>query len=96
MKKQKISQIAPQDANDVLESSEMLRASNCLLRAGSGIVAFANDLSGSEVLSEDDRKEFDSAITIVFRIFRDVYAALMARYAALNASDIGKDENKVS
>lgn len=96
MKTKKISQVASQDANDVLETSEMLRAANCLLRAGTGVVAFANDICQSEILSETGMKKYDESVNYVFTVFRDVYAALMSRYAALNASDIGKDGNKVS
>lgn len=88
---QKVASV-PNSANDILETSEVLRSSNCLLRMAVGILGFANDLCGSEVFSDSERKSLDGSINDVFKALEKCYASLMGRYSALKAvEDVSGD-----
>lgn len=89
MKKEKsrVAPVVPDDANDILETSELIRSANCLLRMAVGVLGFANDLCRAEVFPESERKELDSAINLIFKAFEKCYASLMGRYSALKSSE---------
>lgn len=80
-------------AEDVLETAEVVRSANCVLRMAVGITGFANDICGAEVISEERHKTLESSFNVVFEALRDVYASLMGRYSALSASSVG-DQSK--
>lgn len=82
------------EANDVLETAEMLRAANVLTRTSVGIISFANGICGAEVLSEDEMKSVEKAFETVFGVYAKVYASLMGRYSALSASVVGSEDEK--
>lgn len=75
--------------NDILESAETLRASNTLLRIAFGIVQFSDTMAGCEVIKESEHKPIGEAFDLLFAVFQRVYAALMARYSALDAASVG-------
>lgn len=77
------------NATDILETSEVLRSANCMCRMASGIIGFANQLCKAEVLSEDRLKQVNDSLDVVLNAYKDVYAALLARYSALEAADTG-------
>ena len=77
-------------SSDVLESAEMVRASNVLLRAAIGVSSMTNQICKSEVISDDRAKEVQPMIDKVFELLRDVYASLMSRYSALE-NHVGED-----
>lgn len=87
-KKKTASVSVESQANDVLETAEMLRASNILARTSQGIVFMSNHICKAEVISEDKFKAFSEALTTVIDVYSVVYASLMGRYSAL-ASQIG-------
>lgn len=87
MKKVKDELRGADTATDVLETSEVLRSANCMCRMASGILGFANQICKAEVLSESKMKEINDSLDVVLNAFKDVYAALLARYSALSASD---------
>lgn len=87
MKKVKSELRGTDTATDVLETSEVLRSANCMCRMASGILGFANQICKAEVLSESKIKEINDSLDVVLNAFKDVYAALLARYSALSASD---------
>ena len=70
-------------ANDVLETAEMLRASNILVRTSQGIVFMANHICKAEVLSEEEFKKFSDSLASIIDVYSRVYASLMGRYSAL-------------
>lgn len=86
-KKSRVASVVPDDANDILETSEVVRSSNCLLRMAVGVLGFANDLCRAEVFSEAERKELDSSINTVFKALEKCYASLMGRFSALKSSE---------
>lgn len=97
MKKEKLSPVIPQqNAEDVLETAEMLRAANCLMRCAVGIISMAPAIVDQEIDTQERLQEWSKACDIVFDRFRIYYAALMQRYSSLSAMEIGKDGNKVS
>lgn len=80
------------DANDVLETAEVVRASNIILRMSVGIIGFSNQICAAEVFSQDRIKSLDSSINDVFDALGTAYASLMGRYSALKSSEVGKDD----
>ena len=91
--KKKISNVAPaSSANDVLETAEVVRSANCLLRMAVGVCGFSNDLCAAEVFSESEQKDLDASFIAVFKALEKVYASLMGRYSALLSSELGKDD----
>lgn len=98
MNKQKLSApaaVVPEDANDILETSEVVRSANCLLRMAVGIFGFCNDLCKAEVFSEAELKELDRSINSVFSALQKSYASLMGRYSALKSAEVGSSGKAV-
>lgn len=91
--KKPLGQHVPNDSDDVLETAEVVRSCNCLLRMAVGIFGFANTLCAAEVFSESEAKSLDGSVNAVFKALEKTYASLMGRYSALKSSDIGKNVN---
>ena len=82
------------EANDVLETAEMLRAATTLLRTTVGMVALSTPLCKAEVFSKSELEDINNAYTLLFDKFRVLYASLMGRYSALSSSDsVGSPKN---
>lgn len=77
------------NATDILETSEVLRSANCMTRMASGILGFANQLCKAEVLSEERMKKVNESLDVVLDAYKEVYAALLARYSALESASTG-------
>lgn len=83
-------------ANDVLETAEVVRSTNCLLRMSTGVFGFSNEICSAEVFSEDKRKKLDEALSLVFDSLSTCYASLMARYSALKSIEETDHKDAVS
>lgn len=82
------------EANDVLETAEMLRASTTMLRTTVGIVALSTPICKAEVFTKPELEEINKAFTLLFDKFRVLYASLMGRYSALSSADsVGSPKN---
>lgn len=88
-KKSPVGKAAPNDANDILETAEVVRSANCLLRMAAGIFAFANQLCVAEVFSDEEKKTLNSSLNSVFSSMEKAYASLMGRYSALVSAKVG-------
>lgn len=79
---------APQtNSNDVLETAEIVRASNALVRMTTGIISMVGPICKAEVFSSDELKSLQSHFDAVLNAYSRTYQALMARFAALQACD---------
>lgn len=86
-KNSRVAPVVPQDANDLLETSEVVRSANCLLRMAVGVFGFSNDLCKAEVFAEAELVSLDRSINDVFKALEKCYASLMGRYSALKSSE---------
>lgn len=85
--------IKPDDKlNDVLETAELVRAANCLVRMTVGVFFFSGSLCGAEVFDKSELESIDKGITGYLESLSRLYASLMARYSALSAK-IGENDN---
>lgn len=82
------------EANDVLETAEVVRGSATFLRMTVGIVAMSSNLCKAEVFDKSKLEEINKAYNTLFDGFSVLYASLMGRYSALSASDsVGSPKN---
>lgn len=82
------------EANDVLETAEVVRGSATFLRMTVGIVALSSNLCKAEVFDKKRLDEINKAYNVLFDGFSILYASLMGRYSALSASDsVGSPKN---
>lgn len=82
------------EANDVLETAEVVRGSATFLRMTVGIIAMSSNLCKAEVFEKKKLDEINKAYNVLFDCFSVLYASLMGRYSALSASDsVGSPKN---
>lgn len=94
-KKQFIGASAPkQSSNDVLETSEMLRAGNALLRTSEGIIFLLQSIIGVEVFSESELKDLSTHFNAVFSAMAKSYARLMQHYSSLKEAEEVEESRK--
>lgn len=83
-KTKKLGAVVPeQSANDVLETAEMVRAANALLRTSEGIIFLCNSICSAEVVTKQQLESAQKGFNEILTLYGHVYAALMARYSAL-------------
>lgn len=82
------------EANDILESAEVVRGSATLLRMTVGIVSLSSSLCKAEVFDKARLDKLNEAYNTLFDGFSVLYASLMGRYSALTALDsVGSPKN---
>lgn len=70
-------------SNEVLETAEMLRASNALCRTSQGILFLCNGICSAEVFTTDELKDLEKSVSALLGAYGRAYSSLMARYSAL-------------
>lgn len=85
MKKNTIPLGSPQvqtSSQDLLETAEIIRAANAIVRMSVGILGLSGQMCRAEVFTSEEQKELGSHFTEVINAFGRVYQALMAAYSA--------------
>lgn len=82
------------NSNDLLESAEIVRASNAIVRMSEGIVGLCSQMVRSQVFSEDELKSLSADFNSVLSAYHRCYTSLMAAYsAALQAEQDNKNRD---
>jgi hypothetical protein len=90
----KVERASNAEANDLLETAEVIRGSATFLRMTVGIVALSSNLCKAEVFDQNHLDDINKAYNVLFDNFSILYASLMGRYSALSASDsVGSPKN---
>lgn len=71
------------EANDVLETAEILRGINVFTRMSVGIVTFSDSIAGKQVLSEEEKQAYFDCAAQSMDVFHRLYEAFMLRYSLL-------------
>lgn len=74
------------EANDVLETAEIIRGINIFTRMSVGIVSFSDSIAGRQVLSDEEKQEYFDSVSLAMSFFERLYEAFMLRYSVLKES----------
>lgn len=76
-------------ASDVLEASEIIRATLTMLRVSSGVTFFAGQYTGLERYNESLMKDIASEFDSLSRTLQQLYSELISNYKTLEHAGAG-------
>lgn len=69
-------------SQDLLETAEIIRAANAIVRMSVGIVSLSGQMCRAEVFTSQELKDLSPHFNEVINAFGRVYQSLMAAYSA--------------